>query len=45
MQAMMQSAVALAANQRGATKSLPERGQTDQLDRSAERETVPSRER
>jgi len=45
LQAMMQSAVALAANQRGAAKSLPERGETEQLDRTGERETVPSRER
>jgi regulator of protease activity HflC (stomatin/prohibitin superfamily) len=43
LQAMMQSAVALAAGQR-ATKSLPEAGQErDALER--ERETVPSRER
>jgi regulator of protease activity HflC (stomatin/prohibitin superfamily) len=45
LQAMMQSAVALAANQRGATKSLPEPGEREALDRSGERETVPSRER
>jgi regulator of protease activity HflC (stomatin/prohibitin superfamily) len=45
LQAMMQSAVALAANQRGTTKSLPEGGERDTLDRSRERDIVPSRER
>jgi regulator of protease activity HflC (stomatin/prohibitin superfamily) len=45
MQAMMQSAVALAASQSGATKSLPERGEADAIDRARERETVPSRGR
>ncbi|HVU53163.1 MAG TPA: slipin family protein [Polyangia bacterium] len=45
LQAMMQSAVALAANQRGATKSLPESGERDTVDRARDHETVPSRER
>jgi regulator of protease activity HflC (stomatin/prohibitin superfamily) len=44
MQAMMQSAVALAASQPGGTKSLPEsRPDRDAVER--ERETVPSRQR
>jgi regulator of protease activity HflC (stomatin/prohibitin superfamily) len=45
LQAMMQSAVALAANQRDATKSLPEPSEPDAIDRARARDTVPSRER
>jgi regulator of protease activity HflC (stomatin/prohibitin superfamily) len=42
LQAMMQSAVALAASQQGATKSLPERGERDAIDSARDRDTVPS---
>ena len=46
LQAMMQSAVALAASQRGDAKQLPEgASDRDTLERRRERETVPSRER
>ena len=42
----MQSAVALAASQRGDAKQLPESAKDrDALERRRERETVPSRER
>ena len=46
LQAMMQSAVALAASQRGDAKQLPESAKDrDALERGRERQTVPSRER
>jgi regulator of protease activity HflC (stomatin/prohibitin superfamily) len=45
LQAMMQSAVALAASQHDAAKSLPERSERDAIDRARDRDTVPSRER
>ncbi len=46
LQAMMQSAVALAASQRGDAKQLPEStSDREGLERRRERETVPSRER